>query len=110
MNNAWKSTVPNAGLILLLTFLVYAPVLRGGFFWDDDALITQNRMVKAGDGLYRFWFTTEAPDYYPLTWSLWWLEWRWWDGRAMGYHLVNVLLQAANAILFWRLLSRLKQP
>jgi tetratricopeptide (TPR) repeat protein len=97
-------------LLVVLTFAMYTPVLRGGFVWDDDALITENPMVKASDGLYRCWFTTDAPDYYPVTGSLCWLEWRVWGDNATGYHVVNVLLHAANAILVWLILRRLKVP
>jgi protein O-mannosyl-transferase len=63
-------------ILVVVTFTAYVPAMRGGFIWDDDSNITSNRMIKAGDGLYRFWFTTEAPDYYPMSSSLWWLEWR----------------------------------
>jgi len=97
-------------LIMLLTAAAYLPALHGGFSWDDDTLITQNRMVKASDGLFRFWFTSESPDYRPLTWSLWWLEWRLWGDTATGYHVVNVLLHAIDAVLVWLVLRRLKVP
>ncbi len=99
-----------AFVLVVVTILAYQPVLHGGFIWDDDVLITDNPMVKASDGLYRFWFTTEAPDYWPLTSSVWWLEWRMWGDRAMGYHVVNVLLHVANAVLVWMILRRLKVP
>ena len=97
-------------VLMLVTFVAYTPVWHAGFIWDDDLPHHDNRMVKASDGLYRFWFTTEAPDYYPLTWSLWWLEWRLWGDSAMGYHVVNVLLHAVNAVLLWMILRRLKIP
>jgi protein O-mannosyl-transferase len=110
MKNAWRSPGFDAALLLLLTVVAFAPAIRGGFLWDDDVLITQNQMIKAGDGLYRFWFTTEATEYYPVTWSCWWLEWRLWDGKATGYHVLNVFLHAINAVLVWMILRRLNIP
>ena len=84
--------------------------MSGGFVWDDGIYITGNPLVKAPDGLYRFWFTTEAFDYYPMTWSLWSLEWRQWSEAAAGYHLISVLLNAINAVLLWLVLRRLDIP
>src|SRR5439155_1454323 len=46
-------------------------------------------------------------DYYPLNWSFWWVEWRFWGENAAGYHVVNVLLHAANVILVWMILRQL---
>ena len=103
-------TGAGVALLILLTVAAYLPAMRGGFVFDDHPLITENRLVKANDGLYRFWCTTDAPDYYPLTWSLWWVEWRFWGNRATGYHVVNVLLHAINAVLVWRILRRLEIP
>jgi protein O-mannosyl-transferase len=94
--------------LVVVTILAYQPVWHAGFIWDDDVLITDNPMVKASDGLYRFWFTTEAPDYWPLTSTVWWLEWRMWGDHAAGYHVFNVLLHVVNAILVWLILRRLK--
>ncbi len=110
MKNAWRSWGLGAALIIGLTVVAYLPAMRGGFVFDDYDFITSNRIIKAHNGLYRFWFTTEAPDYYPVTWSLWWLEWRFWGDNATGYHVVNVLLHAANALLIWIVLRRLKIP
>ena len=108
--DTWMSLIANAGVIILLTVAVYLPVMHGEFVWDDASLISENQIVKADDGLYRFWFTTEAPDYYPLTWSLWWAEWRLWGNSTIGYHVVNVLLHAVNAVLIWIVLRQLKIP
>jgi tetratricopeptide (TPR) repeat protein len=108
--NAWASAVVRAVLIVLLTVVTYLPAMRGGFVFDDNMLIVDNRLVKASDGLRRFWLTTDAADYYPLTQSLWWLEWRSWGANPLGYHVVNVFLHAVNAVLMWLALRRLKIP
>ncbi len=97
-------------VLVIVTSVAYQPVQHAGFIWDDDVWITQNPMIRASDGLQRIWFTTEAKDYYPLTWSLCWLEWRAWGDHATGYHAVNVLLHAVNAVLVWMVLRRLKIP
>jgi len=99
-----------AALLLLVTFTVYLPALRGGFVFDDYALITENGMVRADNGIRLFWSGAGAADYYPLTGSLWWLEWRWWGDHAAGWHVLNVLVHAVDAVLVWLILRRLNIP
>jgi tetratricopeptide (TPR) repeat protein len=110
MKSVWKSLGAGAGLLVALTVAAYLPAMGGGFVFDDAELITDNRLIQARDGLYRFWFTTEAPDYWPLTSTAWWLEWRVWGNKATGYHVANVLLHAVNAVLVWMVVRRLKIP
>ncbi len=97
-------------LIAVVAGIVYWPSLTGGFLWDDDLLLTGSPLVKAADGLYRMWFTTEPVDYWPLTNSSFWLEWRLWGMNPIGYHVTNVLLHIANAALAWAILRRLQIP
>lgn len=99
-----------AGIIILLTLVIYLPSLFAGFIWDDDVMLTGNPLIKASGGLYDIWFSTALPDYFPLTSTTFWLEWRLWGMHAVGYHLTNVLLHTVNAVLLWRVLARLKIP
>ena len=94
----------------IITLLVYLPAIMGGFIWDDDAFLTANPLIQASNGLYYFWFSTLAPDYFPLTSTTLWLEWRLWGGWPLGYHLVNVLLHAGTSVIIWRILCFLKIP
>ncbi len=97
-------------LILVAALLVYIPAMQGGFFWDDHSFLVRSELIHARDGLRRFWLTTEAQDYFPLTSTMLWIEWRLWGAGAAGYHVVNVLLHAAAAVLVWRVLRRLNVP
>ena len=76
MNILLNRSILRVGLIVVITLVIYIPAMRAGFIWDDDLFLTQNPLIKADDGLYRFWFTTEPPDYFPLVSSSLWLEWR----------------------------------
>jgi tetratricopeptide (TPR) repeat protein len=102
-------------LLVVITLMAYQPVWHAGFIWDDDEFLTDNPVIKSvdfksADCLQRLWFTASTPDYYPMTFSLWWLESRLWANHPLGYHLVNVLLHACSAVLLWRVLLRLKIP
>ncbi len=99
--------------LALLTLIAYLPALRGGFVWDDDLHVTANATLTTWGGLYDIWFGLwrhATCQYYPLTFSGFWLQYRLWGLQPLGYHLVNVLLHALNAILFWRLLRRFAFP
>ena len=97
-------------LIALATAVVYWPCRHGDFLWDGNLLITDNAMVKAPDGLVRIWFTREPVDYWPMTNSMFWLEWHLFGDNPTGYHVTNVVFQILNALLIWLILRRLSVP
>ncbi len=104
----WQNLTLAAALVVL-TLLVYLPAIGGGFVWDDDAMLTDN-VVLMEHGLYRSWFTTEQPNYWPLTWTSYWLEHQVWGLSPAGYHVVNVLLHAVSALIVWQILVQLRVP
>jgi protein O-mannosyl-transferase len=95
-------------LLILSVVFAYQPAWRAGFVWDDDIMLTENRFVKAPDGLRAIWFSTKLPDYFPMTSTALWLQWRVWGNHATGYHLVNIFLHALGAVMLWRVMIRLK--
>jgi tetratricopeptide (TPR) repeat protein len=98
-------------LLTVVTVVAYLPALRGGFIWDDDAYVTQNVMLTAPDGLSQIWFSAHRQSqYFPLAYTTLRFERALWGLNPQGYHAVNVLLHAANALLLWQLLRRLAVP
>ena len=104
---AWLMPV----LLVLVTILAYQPIWHAGFIWDDDVYVTNNLLLTAPDGWQRIWFSLDSPSqYFPLTYSVFRIEHAFWGFMPAGYHWVNILLHAVNALLVWRLLRRLRVP
>ncbi len=95
---------------MLAVLLAYQPAWRGEFLWDDDAHVTKPEL-RSWYGLYRIWFELGATQqYYPLLHSAFWVEHNLWGDATLGYHLVNILLHAAAAVLVALVLRRLSVP
>ncbi len=101
-------------LLLAAVFTAHWPALTGGFLWDDEYATIRNRFLYEPGGLWRIWSTigqiSGEEHYWPMTYTVLWLEYRCWGGAAFGYHLVNFLLQGAVAIQIWRLMRRTGLP
>ncbi len=98
-------------LLIAMTLAAYAPALRAGYVWDDNDYVTENPLLSEPDGLARIWFSMDAPSQYvPMVYTVLRIEYAAWGLDPFGYHLANVLLHIANALLLWRLLFRLNVP
>ena len=98
------------GLLLLMAVIVaYMPVWWAGYIWDDDLLVTINPVIVGPLGLKEIW-TTNAADICPFTLTTFWLEHAVWGAAPMPFHVVNVLMHGASAILLWRVLRSLQIP
>ena len=70
--------------ISLLTFFVYFPSLTNGFIWDDDDYVINNFSIQKTDGLKEIWFSFKTPQYYPVVFSSFWLEYKLWGLNTTG--------------------------
>ena len=97
------------GLILVVaTTLAYQPAWNGRPIWDDEIHITQPAL-RSMHGLARIWTDpAAAPQYYPILHTLFWVEYKLWDGSPLPYHLITILLHAVLALLVFRILRRLE--
>src|SRR6476620_5532569 len=101
-----------AGLFLFfLAIVVYLPSMNGEFIWDDELYVQKNILLHTLTGLKQIWFDPQVnPQYYPLTFTTFWIEYQLWQLWPTGYHIVNVVLHASNALLLWCVLRRLTVP
>ena len=97
-------------LFVGLAFLVYAPALAAGFIWDDGRAITDNLALRSWHGLWDIWMGRSDPDYFPLKSTALWLVYQLFGAHTSPYHVLNVGVHAANAVLLWRVLRRLELP
>jgi Flp pilus assembly protein TadD len=94
--------------LCFLVFGTYSGIIQGDFIWDDRDCITSNPLIKAADGLKKIWLSKESIDYWPVSYSLYWTEWRLWGLDAKGYHVVNLCLHIATCLVVWRVLKKIQ--
>ncbi len=95
--------------------------MSGRYIYDDDTLLTANALITRGTGFFdtqswkglaAIWFPLNEPavnDYAPLSSTSLWIEWRLWGpGAPSGFHITNILLHAAGALLLWAALARMR--
>ena len=99
--------IAKAAALAAVTAWVYAPCLRGTWLWDDGLEVSRNPLLSSPDGWRQAWIDPGGMDYFPLKSFLQWMEWHAWGAEPLGYHLVNLGLHIASALLLWRLLALL---
>jgi tetratricopeptide (TPR) repeat protein len=94
--------------VMVLTLAAFFPALSNDFVnWDDDKMLYDNPLYRGlGWDQLRWMFTTFLMGHYqPLSWVTFAIDYMLWGMDPFGYHLTNVLLHTANAVLFY-LVSR----
>jgi hypothetical protein len=100
---------------VIVPLVVLSPALWNGFVWDDHFNLVTNRGYRGLGWAQLQWMstTTLLSHWIPVTWMTFGLDYVLWGMNATGYHLTNLLLHTANALLFLlvgRRLVRLAAP
>jgi len=95
-----------AFLLVTLVLISYARVFNAQFIWDDESHLTRNPCIVGPLGLKEIW-TSASAVYYPLVLTTFWTLHKLFGLSSWPYHLLNVLLHAASAVLLWRILRQL---
>ena len=110
LRDLWERDWLKGLLLLTAVIFVYQPIWHGKPIWDDDAHLTPPGLSSL-QGLARIWTEPGATQqYYPLVYSIFWVEHKLWGDTTLGYHLINILLHSLSALLLWKILRRLQVP
>lgn len=100
-------------LLALLAFAIFCCFVlsvRGGFVhWDDNFYVRDGPGNKDGsfNGFLAAFRVNHHGNYYPLTLTTFWFEYRVWGLFPAGYRAASVVLHIINALLVCRLLTML---
>jgi protein O-mannosyl-transferase len=98
-------------LLVGITLALFSRACANGFVnYDDTSYVTQNAQVQGGlnrqDIAWAF-RSTHAANWHPLTWLSLEFDAQLYSLRAWGFHLTNVVLHAASALVLFRLFVRM---
>jgi protein O-mannosyl-transferase len=100
-----------AAALAAFTLVAFSRVLNNGFVnWDDGAYITENGHVQSGlspESVAWAWQTSSCGNWHPLTWISLEADAQLFGVLPWGFHLTNVLVHAANALLLFHILERM---
>jgi tetratricopeptide (TPR) repeat protein len=99
-----------AGLVSLITLVIYFSALQNGFVsWDDDIYIYENPHISSINIAFFKWafFDFYASNWHPLTWISHALDYAVWGLNPLGHHLTNNILHAFNTFIVVLLTFRL---
>ena len=101
-----RVSLGRAGLLFALVCIAYAPAIGNGFHYDDFHSLVNNPHIRTLDNLPRFFadptlFSIDEKQamYRPVLLASYALNYAWAGVDPRSFHVVNVLLHAANAVL-----------
>lgn len=92
------------GVIIIL----YSRVVGYGFIWDDYSYIVNNPTLGEGTSLIDLWTQRKSVDFWPITYSCFWILKYFFGNDPTAYHIFNVFLFCISASLLLYLLKNLK--
>lgn len=98
-----RSVYIAAGALLVIVLLCYANALSNEFVFDDHVNLQNNPALRKIENIP--WLLISG--FRPLREISYALDFALWGERPFGFHLTNILIHAANALLVFLLIRRL---
>jgi hypothetical protein len=106
----WQATVLAALFVAAIAFAAFPRALTAGFInLDDDIYVSANGHVQqglTGPEIGWAWTSNYLGYQIPLTWMSYMVDTDLFGMKPWGYHLTNVILHSANAVLLLLVLQR----
>ena len=102
-----RQTLLTGAAIVLAAIVAHFLALQAGWIWDDNDYITANPVLQSDDGWFTSWVPGATPQYYPLVFLGFWVEYAIAGGDPLLYHATNLLMHASSALLLWGILARI---
>ena len=100
-----RGSVLAAAMLVAVVFACYANSLANGFVFDDEFLVPAYGRVRSFSHLVQ----TMLNSYRPVRNASYAIDFLVWGLRPFGFHLTNVLIHAANAVLVFLLIRRISE-
>ncbi len=114
-------------LLVLIVFMINAPLLFNKFIGDDHHLIENNLFYSSFKNVPRVFergyifqpqnffsnnqdYGSGCASYRPVLSLTYFLDYRLWGNRPFGYHLTNILIHCLNGVLFYQILLSILGP
>lgn len=97
-------------LVALLTFVTFIFNLENEFLnWDDEKVLVSNPHYRGltSDSFWWMFTSFHMGHFMPVTWLSFSLDFSLWGMNPAGYHLTNIFLHTANAVVFYFLTLKL---
>ena len=90
-------------LIVVITFLVFLPVLNNGFVDSDKRPLVENLAYRGLGWTQLQWMFTgfHFRQFQPVAWLSFGINYLFWWADPFGYHLTNVFVHIVNTVLFY---------
>jgi tetratricopeptide (TPR) repeat protein len=98
-----RGSVIAAAVLVAIVFACYANSLGNGFVFDDEFLVPAYGRVRTLSQLVK----TLLDSYRPVRNASYAIDFFLWGMQPFGFHLTNVLIHAANAVLVYFLIRRI---
>lgn len=99
-----------AGIVFIITFMVFSRAIFCGFVNLDDPIFVQNNpFIRSFNAdFFKFAFSSATLDIWmPLTWFSFAVDYHLWGLNPAGFHLINILLHSANSALVFFIATHL---